>query len=120
MLPRSVVSLVLLSLLSLPLLNAQEKKEGKAGAAGRLVNSTSDTNGNQHPGVSAIHANGTITCTRADQSVNQGQVPKCYVVTNSGTSALEKGQNMGTGSGGTMTLTCNGQGALACQVRIDD
>jgi hypothetical protein len=99
----------------------QETKKEKT--TSHFVNSTTDANGNQHPGKSAIRANGTITCTNATQSVTTGGYKAaCYVSTtgSGGTSILEKGQNMGTGNGGTLTLTCNGQGYLTCQVRIDD
>lgn len=102
----------------------QEKSEKpKAKTTSHIVNSTTDANGNQHPGTSAIRANGTITCTNATQShPSGGYKAACYVVTTGcgGSSILEKGQNMGTGNGGTLTLTCNGQGYLTCQVRIDD
>ena len=102
----------------------QDKKEvPKEKTTSHFVNSTTDANGNQHPGKSAIRANGTITCTNATQSITSGGYKAaCYVSTtgSGGTSTLEKGQNMGTGNGGTLTLTCSGQGYLTCQVRIDD
>jgi hypothetical protein len=122
MLGKYIALVVSFFLLTSALLGGQRNKqeEDKVKKAGRLVNSTTDANGNQHPGVSSIRPNGTITCTQATQSVNQGQTPACFVVTNSGASTLTKGQNMGTGNGGTMTLTCNGQGRLTCQARIDD
>jgi hypothetical protein len=120
--PRKFVWLLYFIVAAFVLLNAQDNKQddGKALVAGRFVNSTTDANGNQHSTASAVRGNGAITCTKATQSVNQGQTSACYVVTDSATRVLPRGQNMGTGTGGTLTLTCNGQGYLTCQVRIDD
>jgi hypothetical protein len=81
--------------------SSQEKQETpKQKTTTHFVNATSDANGNQHPGTSAIRANGKITCTNATQSNPQGGYrAACYVVTtgSGGSSILEKGQNMGTG-----------------------
>jgi len=82
----------------------------------RNFTSTTDKNGRQTPATADIHANGTIKCTSAAGS-NAGQSPPaCFVLGQ----ILPPGQTAGTGQGGTMTLTCNGQAPLRCTIHITD
>lgn len=82
----------------------------------RNFTSTTDRNGNQHPATADINANGVIKCTSATGSNPQQNPPACFVLGQ----ILCPGQTAGTGSGGTMTLTCNGQAPLRCSVTITD
>jgi len=82
----------------------------------RNFTATADANGNQHPAVADINANGTIKCTSASGQ-NPGQYPPaCFALG----IIFRPPQTIGTGQGGTMTLTCNGQGALRCSVQVVD
>lgn len=82
----------------------------------RTFTSTTDANGNQHPAVADINPNGIIKCVSAS-GLNPNQYPPaCFVLGQ----VLRLGQTAGTGSGGTMSLTCNGQGALRCTVSVTD
>lgn len=82
----------------------------------RTFVSTTDKNGNQHPATADIHANGVIKCTSATGNNAQQNPPACFVLGQ----ILRPGQIAGTGGGGTMTLTCNGQAPLRCSVTITD
>lgn len=82
----------------------------------RNFTSTTDKNGSQHPATADINANGVIKCTSATGSNPQQNPPACYVLGQ----ILRPGQTAGTGSGGTMTLTCNGQAPLRCSITITD
>ena len=82
----------------------------------RTFASTTDKNGNQHPATADINANGVIKCTAATGSNPQQYPPACFVLGQ----ILRPGQTAGTGPGGTMTLTCNGQAPLRCSVTITD
>ncbi len=90
-----------------------------AGSAGRSrdFKSTTEPFGNRHPVKADINPNGTITCTSA---MGKG-TPACYVNTTSGGyQVVAAGQSISTGAGGVMVLTCNGSGALACNVNVKD
>jgi hypothetical protein len=82
----------------------------------RNFTATQDRNGNQHPAVADINANGVIKCTSATGENPQQYPPACFVVG----VVLKPGRTAGTGVGGTMNLTCNGQGALRCSVQVTD
>lgn len=82
----------------------------------RNFTASQDQNGNQQPAVADINPNGVIKCTSAVGQNPQQYPPACFVVG----VILKPGQTAGTGGGGTMTLTCNGQGALRCTVQVAD
>lgn len=82
----------------------------------RTFTSTTDSNGNQHPATADINANGVIKCTSATGSNPRQYPPACFVLGQ----ILRPGQTAGTGSSGTMTLSCNGQAPLRCSVTIND
>jgi hypothetical protein len=82
----------------------------------RTFTSTTEANGNQHPATADINANGIIKCTAATGQHPKDYPPACYALGQ----ILRPGQTAGTGAGGTMTLTCNGQAPLTCTVTITD
>jgi Intracellular proteinase inhibitor len=87
----------------------------------QVVSASTDANGHQHIGVAPIRSNGKITCISAHGHDELHYPPACYVVTtSSGSQILKPNQSMGTGSGGTMNLVCNGQAPMTCSARIDD
>lgn len=82
----------------------------------RNFTSTTDASGNQHPATADINANGVIKCTSATGQKPKDYPPACYVLGQ----ILRPGQTAGTGSGGTMKLTCNAQAPLSCTIQITD
>ena len=74
----------------------------------RNFTSTTDANGRTHPVTADINPNGVIKCTFASGNKPKDYPPACYVLGQ----ILPPGQTAGTGAGGTMTLTCNGQAPL--------
>jgi len=83
----------------------------------RNFTATQDANGNQHPATTDVNANGVIKCTSATgRNPRQYPLPTCSVLGKN----LKPGETASTGPGGTMTLTCNGQGALWCRVEVTD
>jgi hypothetical protein len=93
-----------------------------ASAASRVINASTDMNGNQHPGTTAVRGPARVTCLTATQSsAHPGDPPAtCYVQGPGVASQVQKGANVGTSGAGTVTLTCNGQGRLTCSARVDD
>jgi hypothetical protein len=92
-------------------------------AASVIIKASSDANGNQHAGTTAVRGPAKVTCLSATQSVTPrpgDPPPTCYVVGPGVAAQVHKGTNVGTSGAGTVTLTCNGQGALTCSVRVDD
>lgn len=95
-----------------------------ADARSRTISASRDANGNQHLGTIAVQGAATVTCLTATQSepVHPGDpAPRCFVTgPGIGGIAVEKNHNVGTSGAGTVTLDCNGTGALTCSARIDD
>jgi hypothetical protein len=87
------------------------------GGRSRDFKSTTEPYGNRHPVKADINPNGTITCTHA---MGKGEIG-CYINTTSGGyQFVAEGKSISTGSGGSMILTCNGNGALVCDVNVKD
>jgi hypothetical protein len=82
----------------------------------RNFTSTTDRNGSQHPVTADTRSNGVIKCTSAAGNNPRQYPPSCFVLGQ----ILPPGQTTGTGVGGSMTLTCNGQAPLTCTVQITD
>jgi hypothetical protein len=96
---------------------------GAATAAPRTRNfsSSTDRNGKMNNASAQVNANGTIRCTAATGADPRNNPPACFVTTTGGGSMrLEPGKEMGTGTAGTMTLTCNGKAPMNCSVSIVD
>jgi hypothetical protein len=93
---------------------------GPGASAGRVrdFKSTTEPFGNRHPAKTDINPNGTITCTRA---MGKGDTA-CYVNTPSGGyQVVKQGDSISTGTtAGQLVLTCNGNGALACNITVKD
>jgi hypothetical protein len=107
---RKLIKVVLLAAVCCSLIGVAQ------GRRVRSFTSTTDKNGNQRPATADVRPNGSIRCTTAiGQNPNQN-APACYVLGQ----ILAPGQTAGTGGGGTMTLTCNGQAPLRCTVTVTD
>jgi hypothetical protein len=90
-------------------------------AGSKSISASGDPNGSQHPGTAAIKGPATITCTSASQSVSSGgQRPSCFITAPGAGGVVDIGKQVGSSGAGTVTLTCNGQGALRCSARIDE
>jgi hypothetical protein len=85
-----------------------------AAAASRTISSYTEATGNQHPGTAAVGGPAQVTCTFV-----AGTNATCYIVGPGVANQVPKGGQVGTSGAGTVTLTCNGNGALRCQARID-
>lgn len=89
----------------------------------RSLSSSTDKDGHSKNASAQVNANGTIRCTAATGANPKSNPPACFVTTTGGGGSmrLDVGQEMGTGgSGGTMTLTCNGQAPMNCSVSVKD
>lgn len=86
-----------------------------AGASSRVISASTDSNGNQHNSSAAIGGPATLTCISGG-----GQNVSCFVTAPGVAQQLypPKGQ-AGTSGAGTVNLSCNGNGALRCSLRID-
>jgi hypothetical protein len=91
--------------------------DAKAKASAQVVNASADQNGNQHPGTEAIRGPSSIKCLSA---VGQGTTykPSCNVTAPGYSGIVDIGKTVGASGAGTVTLTCNGQGALRCSISI--
>lgn len=78
------------------------------------ISASTDASGNQHPGTHAVGGAATVTCTLV-----AGTNATCFIVGPGVAQQIPKGANVGTSGAGTVTLTCNGSGALRCSARID-
>ena len=89
-----------------------------AQGASKTINSTTDKNGNQHPGTTAVKGPATITCLTANPPQNPPAT--CYVEGPGVAKQVRVGANVGTSGAGTVTLTCNGTAPLNCSARVVD
>jgi hypothetical protein len=94
----------------------QPKKEAKT--AGRVISSTTDANGNQHPGSAAVSGPSSVTCISASGQNPGTYTPSCFIVAPGYGGIVNKGNTIGTSGAGTVTLTCNGQVPLSCSASI--
>jgi hypothetical protein len=86
-------------------------------AASHVIQASVEASGNQHPGTVAVRGPASVTCLDAQP---QRSNATCYVTGPGLDRQLPKGANAGTSGAGTVTLTCNGNGALRCSARVDD
>jgi len=84
---------------------AQTKKQSK------VITSTTDANGNQHPASLGISGSGTATCVLA--AGGSSTTPSCFI----NNQIVYKDNSVGVTK--TVTLTCNGQAPLKCQARVE-
>jgi hypothetical protein len=83
-------------------------------AGSRIINSYTEASGNQHPGTAAVSGPAKVTCTNVG-----GTNATCYITGPGVAQQVPKNGQVGTSGAGTVTLICNGSGALTCQARID-
>ena len=84
-------------------------------ARSQVINASQEVSGNQHPGTASVKGPASITCITA-----VGTSATCYIQGPGVAQQIPKGGTVGTSGAGTVTLTCNGQGALRCSARITD
>jgi len=82
--------------------------------ASRVLNASTDRNGNQHNQSTAVGGPASVTCTNT-----VGKDATCFIVGPGVGQQVPKGQNVGTSGAGTVTLSCNGTAPLQCQARVD-
>jgi hypothetical protein len=85
-----------------------------ASAGSRTLYSYTEASGNQHPQSTGTTGVVTITCTNV-----AGTNATCFVTGSGLGQQVPKGQNVSTTGPGTVTLVCNGSGALRCWARVD-
>lgn len=83
-------------------------------AGSRILNASTDANGNQHNQSTAVGGPSTVTCTMA-----AGNGATCFIMGPGVAQQVPRGQNVGTSGAGTVTLMCNGTAPLRCQARVD-
>jgi hypothetical protein len=83
------------------------------------LQATSDKAG-QHPSTADITGPKTITCLNAASETPNGRpAPSCHITAPGFSGNLNKGESASATGAGTVTLTCNGQGFLRCNARIN-
>jgi hypothetical protein len=94
-----------------------QQADNEKKAAAQTITATGDANGSQHPGTAAIRGPSSIKCVSA---IGQGhqQKPSCYITAPGYSGIVDIGKTVGASGAGTVTLTCNGQGALRCTAQI--
>ncbi len=87
----------------------------------QTINASVEKNGNPHPGTAAIRGPATITCSRANSSI-PGSTPKpsCFIQAPGVAQQVPVGGRVGSSGAGTVTLGCNGSGALTCTAVIQE
>lgn len=85
-----------------------------AAVGSRILNASTDANGNQHNQSAAVGGPARVTCTMA-----AGKNPTCFIVGPGVAQQVPQGQDVGTTGPGTVTLSCNGTAPLRCQARVD-
>ena len=85
-----------------------------ASAGPRIIKSSTDATGKQHPATAKVSGPATVTCTNAS-----GTNASCYVTGPGVEKQVPKGNNVLTVDAGTVTLICNGSGPLTCEAEID-
>jgi hypothetical protein len=85
-----------------------------ASAGSRLIKSSTEANGNQHPATAALSGPASITCTSVG-----GTNATCYITGPGIEKQVPKNANVLTIGAGKVTLICNGSGSLTCEARID-
>ena len=83
-------------------------------AGSRVISASTEASGNQHPGTAAVSGPATVTCIFV-----AGTNATCFVTGPGVAQQIPKGGQVGTSGAGTVTLICNGSGALRCQARVD-
>jgi len=83
-------------------------------AGSRTITSYTEANGNQHPGTAAVSGPAKVTCVSVG-----GTNATCYITGPGVAKQVPKGGQVGTSGAGTVTLICNGSGALTCAARMD-
>jgi len=87
-------------------------------AAAQTITSSTDPNGNQHPGRAAVRDPSSVTCASVVGNDPRNHPPSCNIVAPGYWGIVNIGQTIGTGGLGTVSLTCNGQAPLRCSARI--
>lgn len=115
----SVLLFIILTMLQLSISTVGAKDERtKTRPSSITIRSTTDANGNQHPGSVAIGGPTRVTCTQANGNNPNTYRPSCYIVAPGHAGIVERGRSIGTSGAGTVTLTCNGQAPLSCTARV--
>jgi hypothetical protein len=85
----------------------------------QALQATSDKAG-VHPATANITGPVTITCVNAaSETPNSRPAPSCHVVAPGFKGNLDRGKTINVTGPGAVTLTCNGQGYMRCDARVD-
>ena len=98
--------------------NGETALVASAPAAAQVMTSTTEANGNQHPGSAAIRGPASVTCASAVGSNPRQYPPSCNISAPGYYGVVNIGQTIGTSGAGTVMLTCNGQAPLRCTARV--
>jgi len=83
------------------------------------LQATSDKAG-VHPAKAEITGPVTVMCINAaSETPNSRPTPSCHIVAPGFTGNLDKGKSISVTGPGTVTLTCNGQGYMRCDARVN-
>ena len=83
------------------------------------LQATSD-NAGVHAAKTDITGPVKVTCANAvSETPNSRPTPSCHIVAPGFTGNLDKGKGISVIGPGTVTLTCNGQGYMRCDARVD-
>lgn len=93
--------------------DAQRARPGKVQA----LSASADKDG-AHTGTATITGPASLTCVRAISDLPNAPA-SCSVTAPGFSGTLEKGKRVDATNAGTVTLKCNGQGWVRCDVRID-
>lgn len=118
----NAAKLLVLSVVLLTAMLAAKATNHKKNISGlQTLNASNDGNGSQHQATAAISGPSLITCTKASCS-SSGSDSRCYVVAPGFSGQLNpydlNNNHAGASGAGTVTLTCNGTGACACQATV--
>jgi len=84
----------------------------------RLIKTHSEPDGRRHPETFDVNANGTVTCSQAQNRDNDGG---CYVRNTDGVPQnLKPGESMTVAGAGKVTFACTGSDAIYCAVDVKD
>jgi hypothetical protein len=97
---------------------AADEPKTSVNTAKQTISSTTEANGNQHPGSAALRGPSSVKCESATGSNPRQYPPSCTIVAPGYSGTVNIGQTIGTSGAGTVTLTCNGQAPLRCTASI--
>lgn len=109
-------SIFIVAISSLAVLSACNRK---VRAESRVISASSDSSGS-HPGSADVSGPATVTCVSATDDTGTVTPPACIIAA-PGTSGIVKiGDKVTVAGAGSVALTCQGKGTLACTARIEE